>query len=218
MFKHLFASMNEMLDEVMSEYPSSTVAKEKELKEKLRALKALSDGCIEEWLLFEEKLGKMMQAAGIVTLLDGGDPLDPEFAAKRSDLFVRGQGYYKLHMYREAIDQFAELLNSQPDFTLARIYLAMAYFHQGHTEDSYSHFQFLSQLTENLKLKAISLNAMGCIQVKQNNLEKACELFNLAYRTDPSSVEPLIDLGVCSEKQGGLYFSFAQSRRSGQLL
>ncbi|MUG71762.1 MULTISPECIES: tetratricopeptide repeat protein [Paenibacillus] len=218
MFKHLFASMNEMLDEVMSEYPSSTAVKRKHLKEKLRALKAMSDSCIEEWLLFEEKLGQMMQATGMVSLLDSADPLDPEFAAKRSDLFVRGQGFYKLHMYSEAIDQFAELLHNQPDFTLARIYLAMSYFHQGHTEDSYSHFQFLSQLTENLKLKAISLNAMGCIQVKQNNLEKACELFNLAYRTDPSSVEPLIDLGVCREKQGGLHFTFSQSRRSGQPL
>ncbi len=142
MFKHLFASMNEMLDEVMSEYPSSTAVKRKHLKEKLRALKAMSDSCIEEWLLFEEKLGQMMQATGMVSLLDSADPLDPEFAAKRSDLFVRGQGFYKLHMYSEAIDQFAELLHNQPDFTLARIYLAMSYFHQGHTEDSYSHFQF----------------------------------------------------------------------------
>ncbi|MEK8127359.1 hypothetical protein WMW72_05465 [Paenibacillus filicis] len=206
MFKHLFASMNDMLDEVLSEYPSSTGMQRKRLMEKLQSLKAMSDECIEDWLLFEEKLGHTLQGTGIAQLPKEAELPHPELTDKRSDQFVKAQGYYKLHMYGEAAEQFSELLHAQPDFTLARLYLAMTYLHQGQREDSYAHFQFLSQLTEHMQLKAISLNIMGCIQVQQNNMDKACELFAMAYRTDPSSVEPLIDLGFCRMDQSGLHF------------
>ncbi|MCZ8520497.1 MULTISPECIES: tetratricopeptide repeat protein [Paenibacillus] len=210
MFKHLFASMNEMLSEVMAEYPSSTGVKRRELQEKLRALKAMSDACIEEWLQFEESMGQGMRTAGMT--LSGGDPLDPELAGKRTELFIRGQGFYKLHMFDEAIAEFGELIRLQPDFNLARIYLAMSYLRKGEMTESYTHFQFLSQLTENQQIKAISYNAMGCIQAQQQNMDKACEFFNMAYRTDPASVQPLLELGVCSEGGGGLHFDIAPSR------
>ncbi|KPV55354.1 tetratricopeptide repeat protein [Paenibacillus sp. A3] len=214
MFKHLFASMNEMLDEVISQYPSSQGAARRELQEKLRALKAMSDACIEEWLQFEEKWSKLISIAGISLNGIGADPLDPEFSGKRTDLFIRGQGYYKLHMFDRAIAEFDELIRLQPDFNLARIYLAMSYLRKGEAGESYLHFQFLSRLTENMQLKAISFNAMGCIQAQLHNMDKACELFNMAYRTDPSSVQPLLDLGVCCEKKGGLQFVFDMSRPS----
>lgn len=217
MFKHLFASMNDMLDEVMSQYSSASGSKKRELHEKLRALKAMSDDCIEEWLLLEEKMGQFMNANSISLSGAGAvgvDPFDPEIAGKRSDLFIRGQGFYKLNMFEEAIHEFEALIKSEPNFTLGRIYLAMSYLKKGDAEESYSQFQFLSQLTENLQMKAISFNAMGCIQAQNQNLEKACEYFNLAYRTDPSSVEPLIELGMCKEKKGGLQFTFQSGRHS----
>ncbi|MBP1155301.1 MULTISPECIES: tetratricopeptide repeat protein [unclassified Paenibacillus] len=212
MFKHLFASMNEMLDDVISEYPSSTGTKRKQLQDKLRALRVMSDACIEEWLLFEEKLGELSRVTGVS--LGGSDPLDPEFSGKRTDWFVRGQGYYKLHLFDEAIHEFEKLLKLQPDFNLARIYLAMSYLRKGETNESYTHFHFLTQLTENLQMKAISYNAMGCIQVEKHNMEKACEFFDMAYRTDPASIQPLLDLGVCCEKKGGLQFAFSIARGS----
>lgn len=214
MFKHLFASMNEMLDEVMADYPSSSGVKRKELQGKLRALKTLSDECIELWLLFEEKMGRTMQMIGATFMGSEPDLLDPEFSGKRTDIFIRGQGYYKLHMFDQAIHEFTELVNREPDFNLARIYLAMSYFRKGEKEESYAHFHFLSQLTDNHQMRAISYNAMGCIQAQQSNLDKAFELFNLAYRIDPSSVQPLLDLGICREKKGGLQFSLATSRNN----
>ncbi|MGF9714521.1 hypothetical protein EXW96_09265 [Paenibacillus sp. JMULE4] len=210
MFKHLFASMNEMLDDVISEYPSSTGNKRKQLQEKLRALKAMSDNCIEEWMLFEEKLGKLMSVPGVS--FGTADPLDPELSGKRTDWFIRGQGYYKLHMFDDAIQEFDKLVKHQPDFTLARIYLAMSYLRKGETNESYAHFHFLTQLTENMQIKAISYNVLGCIQAEQRNMEKACEFFNMAYRTYPASVQPLLDSGVCCEKKGGLEFAFSNSR------
>jgi tetratricopeptide (TPR) repeat protein len=209
MFKHLFASMNEMLDEVTAHYPAAAGIHKRELQEKLRALKSMSDTFIEEWLLFEEKLGAFYQ---LYPPADSTDPLDPELGNQRSDEFIRGQGYYKLLMFEEAIREFTGIVGNQPDFTLARIYLAMSFLRKGDVSESYSHFYFLSQLTENIQMKAISYNAMGCIQIQQNNMDKAIEYFNLAFHTDPHSVEPLMEMGLCCEKKGELHF-FPPSRK-----
>ncbi|WP_282935600.1 hypothetical protein [Paenibacillus sp. RC67] len=204
MFKHLFASMNEMLDEISAQFAAATGSRKKELQEKLRVLKAMSDTFIEEWLLFEEKLAlfhqQHQQAAS------ASNSMDPELGDKRSDEFIRGQGFYKLLMYDEAIREFTAMIRKYPDFTLARIYLAMSYLRKGDIVESYSHFQFTSQLTDNNQIRAISYNAMGCIQAQHRNLDKAFEYFNLAFQTDPSSVQPLVDMGLCSERKGQLQF------------
>ncbi|MCS7462509.1 hypothetical protein N0M98_20515 [Paenibacillus doosanensis] len=206
MFKHLFASMNEMLDEIASKYDKATGARKKELQEKLRTLKAMSDTFIEEWLLFEEKLAAFHQQQHHHPLY-AANMMDPELEGKRSDEFVRGQGYYKLWMYDEAIREFSAIVSKQPDFTLARVYLAMSYLRRGDIAESYSHFHFLAQLTNNLQMRAISYNAMGCIQAAHHdNMDKAAEYFNLAFQTDPSSVQPLMEMGLCCEKKGQLQF------------
>lgn len=210
MFKHLFASMKDMLSETLAEYPSATPDRRRELAQKLRSLKSISDECIEEWLLFEEQLAPALEHNGIQSQTgELIDPLDPDFAGKRSDRFIRAQGYYKLHMFDEAIDDLKEIVQGQPDFNLARGYLAMAYYMKGEVKESYAQFHLLSRLTDNLKLRAISYNAMGCIHARQQNLDKAGEYFDLAYRTDPVSVQPLLELGVCEERKGGLSFAFS---------
>ncbi|MDF2961768.1 MAG: repeat-containing protein [Paenibacillus sp.] len=203
MFKQLFASMNEMLDEVRDQYAAASGSKKKELQEKLHTLKAMSDTCIEEWLLFEEKLASFYQMQQPVPV---SGIVDPELDGKRSDAFLKGQGFYKLLMYEEAIREFVAIVNKQPDFTLARIYLAMSYLHKGEMAESYSQFHFLSRLTENNQMKAISYSVMGCIQIRYRNMDKAFEYFALAYHSDPKSVEPLVDMGLCSEIKGKLYF------------
>jgi len=205
MFKHLFASMNELLDEVASQYATATGAKKKQLQEKLKALKAMSDTFIEQWLLFEEKLAAFHQHHH-PSVLAGDTIVDPEIIGKRSDDFARGQGYYKLLMFDEAIREFSGIVHKQPDFTLARVYLAMSYLRKGEIAESYSQFHFLSQLTDNTQMRAISYNAMGCIQVNRHNMDKAFEYFNLAFQTDPASVQPLMEMGVCAEHKGQLQF------------
>ncbi|MBE1445924.1 tetratricopeptide repeat protein [Paenibacillus sp. OAS669] len=204
MFKHLFASMNEMLDEISAQFATATGSRKKELQEKLRVLKAMSDTFIEEWLLFEEKMASFHQQHHQESTLS--KVLDPELGGKRSDEFLRGQGFYKLLMFDEAIREFSGIIRKYPDFTLARIYLGMSYLRKGDTAESYNHFLFTSQLTDNNQIRAISYNAMGCIQAQNRNLDKAFEYFNLAFQTDPSSVQPLVDMGLCNERKGQLQF------------
>ena len=105
-----------------------------------------------------------------------------------------GKDITSLYMYDQAIKEFEVLIQRQPDFLLARVYLAMGHLRKGEFGEAYQHFKFLLPLTENSKMKAISYNAMGCIQVQNQNLEKAFEYFQKAYHTDPSCMEPLINL------------------------
>ncbi|MFD0694791.1 tetratricopeptide repeat protein [Paenibacillus sp. GCM10027628] len=194
MFKHLFSTMNEVLEEIQKEYPNSAGEKKAELDEQLQVLKTMSDEFIEAWLLFEEKLGKFYGAVPISTQTLHNELMELDLSGKQTDEFTKGQGYYKLNMYDQAIQEFEALIRLQPDFMLARIYLAMGYLRKGEYGDAYRHFQFLLPLTDNMKMKAISYNAMGCIQVQNQNLEKAFEYFQKAYHTDPSCMEPLINL------------------------
>jgi tetratricopeptide (TPR) repeat protein len=194
MFKHVFSTMNEVLDEILREYPKSVGEEKTALEEQLQVLKAMSDEFIESWLLFEEKLGSFYGKLPTSTQNLHDELLDLEVFGKQSSEFVKGQGYYKLFMYDQAIREFESLVRLQPDFLLARVYLAMGYLRKGDITESYRHFQFLLPLTDNTKVKAISYNAMGCIQVQNQNLEKAYEYFKKAYHHDPDTLETFLHL------------------------
>jgi tetratricopeptide (TPR) repeat protein len=191
-FKHLFSTMNEMIDQIAEQYPTATGAKKAELDEQLQVLKAMSDEFIESWLLFEEKMGNIVAPNGDPSKWLHNNLLDLGVPAGQSEQFARGQGYYKLLMYDRAIAEFEQLVRREPEFLLARIYLAMAYLRNGETADAYRHFQFLLPLTENDKIKAISYNAMGCIQMQNQNIQTACHYFKKAFDSSPECVEPLI--------------------------
>ena len=112
MFKHLFSTMNEVLEEIQKEYPNSDVEKKAELDEQLQVLKTMSDEFIEAWLLFEEKLGKFYGAVPISTQTLHDELMELDVSGKQTEEFMRGQGYYKLYMYDQAIKEF-EVLDSK---------------------------------------------------------------------------------------------------------
>ena len=61
MFRHLFAVMNEVLDDIIREYPAASPARRRHLDEQLEMLKGLGDMVMEEWLVFEEKWSRAKQ-------------------------------------------------------------------------------------------------------------------------------------------------------------
>jgi tetratricopeptide (TPR) repeat protein len=203
MFKQLFATMNEVLDAIMTQYPTAVGAKKNELAEQLTVLKAMSETFVEEWLLFEEKLSKWEEGQDTPH-----DMALNEFAASQCQLdeFKRGEGYFKLYMFENAIKEFEQVIEKQPDFLLARLFLALGYLQVGEIAESYRHFQFIVPMANSSKMKAISLNALGCIQAKNDNFEKAYEYFKMAYKADPSLPDPLVNMGVCLHNEGTLQY------------
>lgn len=211
MWKPMFASMHDVLDDAIRQYPSADAAKRQDLHRKLDVLKTMSDSLIEEWLRFEEKMSRFLETVPKETNVAGSSPnlaggttaggAMPEPAAV-SDAFKKGQGYFQLLMYDKAIVELEKAVKQHPDFMLARLYLAMSHMRGGNDAEAYRHFRFIASMTDQPQIKAISYNAMGCIQAKNANMEQARQLFKLAYTADPTSVEPMINMGICLSYSG----------------
>lgn len=80
MFAHLFATMNDKLDEIKQLYPRVNGAKRDHLNKQLDVLKAMSDSIVEHWLLFEEKLADFYDDLKIQPTQSGTQPT-PEYTA-----------------------------------------------------------------------------------------------------------------------------------------
>ncbi|WP_052339616.1 hypothetical protein [Gorillibacterium massiliense] len=203
MFKEIYATMNKVLDDIIKEYSEASSDKAEELDDQLHLLKAMNDSCLEEWTRFEERLNLVRKKwktvsvpkAALTTIPhsfpdESSTGSAPSLTGSTSEHFIKGQGYYKLYMFRQAIAEFSELVKHNPDFVLGRVYLAMGYLRAGDLNEAHQQFQLLIPLTENQKLKAISFSAMGCIQLQGNNAEKAFDYFKMADLADSSCMEP----------------------------
>lgn len=181
MFKQLFEAMNEMLDEIIVAYPTASETEKNQLTDDISVLKTMSDTYIEEWLQFEEKLGKLNDKP--LTAVE--TKVSPEEV--NEEAYSRGQGYYNLLMFKHAAEQFEQVVEIHPDFTMARLYMALCYYQIDNQDEAYRHFQWITSLTEDVKIKAICFHNMGCIQANMENMDKASEYFEKALEVDPSA-------------------------------
>ncbi|MGN7455759.1 hypothetical protein ACTHPH_13200 [Paenibacillus pasadenensis] len=133
---------------------------------------------------------------------------DEELAA----CVAKGQGYFNLFMFPQAIRHFADAVRLAPECNLARLYLAMSLMHTKQWNDAELHFKLLATLTEHPRWQAISFNALGCIQAVRLNMELAERLFRQALKMDPSFEDPAINLKSCHQAHGplSLYFGSAE--------
>jgi tetratricopeptide (TPR) repeat protein len=204
-FEQLFMTMNELLTEITSRYGTATTQEKVNLDDQLTMLKKMSDEYMEQWLDFEEKLAAFYVnnppiPASTVNYINPVS--DQQSMAQLEAGFVKAQGFYKLYMFEHAVKELEKLIKQQPDDLLARMYLAMGYLRLGADGDAYPLFQMILPLTENKQLKAISYNAMGCIQMKKKNLQKAMEYFSLSHQLDPACImEPLSYFGAMLHSQ-----------------
>lgn len=132
MFKQLFDAMNEMLDEIIMIYPTAKEHEKTKINDDLHALKAISDTYIEEWLLFEEKMGKVSMMP---------QPAIHSHVKQEDEAYVKGQGYYKLSMHEQALEQFEAVVKQQSNYGMVQLYMAICYYEIGQLDRAYEHFQ-----------------------------------------------------------------------------
>ncbi|MEF2964315.1 tetratricopeptide repeat protein [Paenibacillus sp. M1] len=201
MFQHMFAEMNEMLDDIIKFYHVAQGAEKQDLAKKWHLLKTMSDGIIEEWLNFEEKMGAFRQS-----LADSEGKESYELPEMKCDAFVKGQGYYKLLMFTESLTKFRLALEEFPDSLVTRTYLAMCLMHLEQYEEAIPHFWRVLEDADNRRLRSIIYNALGCIEAHHGGRDKAKEYFKLAHYHDPSLAEPLANLEACMRSSGKLQY------------
>ncbi|WP_339166304.1 MULTISPECIES: tetratricopeptide repeat protein [Paenibacillus] len=200
--------MNDMLDEIIKSYPSAEGLNKQELLQKWNLLKRMSDGMLDEWLMFEEKMSQVRERE-----MDKPASLEPEQEAVTAlpelhlEYFSRGQGYFKLQMYRQAIMQFSQVVTDHPESALTRFYLALAYLNLEQMAEAGTHLQQIMYLKGSPRLKGLVCNALGCIQAKLANPEAACSLFAQALQYDPTLTEPLYNMEACRLNRGKLQYA-----------
>ncbi|MGM1046133.1 hypothetical protein SAMN05661091_3688 [Paenibacillus uliginis N3/975] len=201
MFQHVFDEMNDMLDEIVKHYPSAHGPKKQALIHNWNMLKSMSEGIIDEWLRFEEKMAIFRESAA-------SSPVFPptESPEMQLDAFIRGQGYYKLLMFRPALAQFTVAAAIYPESLLIRLYTAMAHLHLGETVEASGYLLSILPLADDKRLQAMIYNALGCIQVINGRTDKARDYFTLAIQSDPTLPDPLINLEVCHKNRGELQY------------
>jgi tetratricopeptide (TPR) repeat protein len=235
MLQQLFTVMNEVLDDIIRYYPKVDKQVQKQMDEQITVLRTMSDTIIEEWLHFEEKMAALQQQmhmlpqnpkhqavapppmfdpdAANAALESASEPAPHAATAsgaeqEDSEAVQKGQGYFKLFMFQQAAAEFERVVRNMPDFDLARIFLAMTYMHLKEWEEAKRHFQLIIALTDHPKWQAMGLNALGCIQAIQANMEQAESYFQKAHEADPTFAGPLDNLTTCRRKAGHLSLYF----------
>lgn len=203
MIRQWFATMNEVLDDLILRYPTAANAQKNELQQQWDMLKTLSDDIIESWLQFEDKMGLFRELQQKTTV-------DSD-ARKHLGPFVKGQGYFKLHMFKQASDQLEEAIALYPDMLCARMFLAMSRMHLKQWAEAQRHFQLISAITDENRLQAIALNALGCIQAINAHLEQAQCYFHKAMEADPSFNDPKLNLESVQQGTGQLQLQFGSA-------
>lgn len=210
MFQHVFAEMNDMLDEIIKRYPSAEGLKKQELLQKWNLLKRMSDSVIDEWLMFEEKMSQVREQN-----MRPAAKLEPEQEAVTAlpelhlECFSRGQGYFKLQMYPQAIMQFSRVVDDYPDSALARYYLGLSHIHLEQNAEAQKHLHRILHLNGSPRLKGLVCNALGCIEAKQANPKAAQMLFAQALQHDPTLTEPLYNMDACRRSSGPMQYGIS---------
>lgn len=197
MLQHVFTTMNELLDQIIQQYPRTKGQQKQELEHQIALLCSMSDYIMEEWLRFEERLS-------LIKLKNNTIKTAKPVALHNGDPYQRGQGYYLLMMYEDAVKYLEQAAQLQPESIEVRACLAMSHLHLEHFQKAGHHFQFIISLTCNNSMKAIACNAMGCIHAKQQQFAEAQAYFQKAHQLDPTFPEPAMNLKVCQSKSGQL--------------
>ena len=121
---------------------------------------------------------------------------------------AKGQGYFKLFMFREAAMHFQEAVRGWPEDYKARLFLAMTYMHLQEWNEAQRHFQLVIEVTDYPKWRAIGFNALGCIQAVRMNLDQAAAYFQKAHEDDPEFADPLTEFEVLSGACGASILIF----------
>ncbi|WP_239614223.1 hypothetical protein [Cohnella mopanensis] len=204
MIRQWFATMNDVLDDLILRYPHATGNEKNDLQQQLDMLKTLSDDIIESWLQFEDKMGlfrDLQQQSSSIA------PEPHKFLAS----FVKGQGYFKLHMFKHASDQLEDAVTSYPDFVCARLFLAMSRMHLKQWNEAQRHFQLIAAIADESRLQAIAYNALGCIQAIYAHLDQAQSYFIKALETDPAFLDPKMNLESVQQGNGQLQLQFGSA-------
>lgn len=228
-----FDWMEEALAQIESIYPRCSTEVQRELADRFRHLQDVSDGWLDAWLLLQERfrdvIEKYPELAGqndtsTAFFPPAVQPDNKEVGEAGPDLqsdeslkfwvderamqqFRIGQGYYNLWMFSDAMSQFLQVVDDEPDFVLARLYLALTYFQQEQWERAETEFQLVLETAPHPEFLRFCHHMLGCLFVRQKKDVKAVRHFSRALEMDVENSDTLFNLGACHYRLGSVQFA-----------
>lgn len=217
-----FEWMEDALTQIETILPHCPGKVREELVQRFRHLQDVNDEWLDEWLLLQERfrdvvekypelvdehghgqqsIGKkhLKETEATETASDDEEGHELEFWIDEQVLrqFREGQGYYQLLMFPEAMAHFLQVLDTEPDFLLGRLYLALTHFHRGEWEEAMKHFELVLKTAPHDEFRRFSHHMLGCVLVNQNEDVKAVRHFSRALSLDSENSDTLFNLGAC---------------------
>lgn len=223
-FTQIFADLERVEDELKS--VGNNHVKRQKCYDHLLELRKRMDRYVEYWLHFEEKINDLqekynfmlpdelpesfLQAFGSV--LPDTKPEEYAGTTERRGVkqvllqadnercirtFRRGLGFLELAMMDEAIQEFRQVIDQEPDLLLAHLCLGVAYAERGMAEEAMRELRLVQALTENdLQTSVIIHNALGNVYADREQYEMALEEFTKVVELDPGFAVARFNLGA----------------------
>ncbi|MBS4032620.1 MAG: tetratricopeptide repeat protein [Clostridiales bacterium] len=194
--------------------------------ERLLDLRKRMDRYVEHWLVFEEKINDLQEKydfllpdelpesflqafTSVMSETEGSYEQTPQpekrgvtpmvlqvenEACIRS--FRRGLGFLELAMMDEAITEFRQVVNQEPDLLLAHLCLGVAYAERGKADEAMRELRLVQALTQEPQTSAIVHNALGNLYADKEQYENALQEFEKVVELDPEFSVAYFNLGA----------------------
>lgn len=157
--------MNRKLEQISKLMLKKDAELNQHLEKELYKLADQSAEIAEEWLKFEEKLGKIISQ-------------EQWFNEEvKSEEWIKGKALYDLFMFEEAIPYLEKVVVLKPEFDLARLYLAHAYIEEKRYEQARHSLQFLINTVEDKRLLQLAYHTLGCLEGIVGNFSSSTYYF-----------------------------------------
>ncbi|PTM58761.1 tetratricopeptide repeat protein [Desmospora activa] len=198
MRKEWLQHYRERMDLIQAEYPTASPSEQSQMREEVQSIRRWMGELLEGWIALEEGIAVLLQTH---PELDGEatEELGEEFWLDERVVrsFRQGQGYYQLKMFQEARPFFGHVVDSEPEFLLGRIYLALSQFQSGQWEEAQRHFELVLKTAEQVPFQTFAHHMLGCVQVKCGREQQAIRHFEQALELDPDHGDSWFNLGTC---------------------
>jgi len=117
-------------------------------------------------------------------------------------LFRKGEGFYHLRLFHDAVKCFADVVKESPDFESGRLYYAYSLLFSNQKEAAMREFRLLGKTASSPKIIAISCNALGCLLVEEMQWLEARQAFAEALKHVPDHSEARFNLALFHLQDG----------------
>lgn len=202
MYQQWLDLVQQALGEIKTQYPQSPVAEKAKWRSRFSEIKKSCDQMLESWAVIAEQLAELMESHP--DLCEETKEIEEEVWLHESAVrsFRQGQGYYGLTMFKEAQQLFRQVVESEPDFLLGRIYLGLSQFHEGELYEAERHFQLVTHTASHDSFVGFAHHMLGCIEVKRGEDRKAIKQFSKVTSLLPDHEDAWFNLGACHYRLG----------------